>query len=130
MEAYDNVDNPFITLLGIELIEWSADFAEFAMTVRPDHLSRQAMVHGGVLATLLDVASGYAGLHVPPDTPPRHAVTLSLAINYVAAARQGRLTVKARRTGGGRTIYYTQAEVLDEAGTLIATAQGAFKYRA
>ena len=62
--------------------------------------------------------------------PPRRAFTLSLDCNFVATAAEGaRLTVTARKTGGGSRIFFTQAEVRDEQDRLIGQAKAVLRYR-
>ena len=123
------VENPFLEMLGIQLIRWEESLAEFELVLRPQHLNRQGILQGGVTATLLDAACGYSGLFAPKKAEPRHAATLSLSINFVSAARMGALRAIGRRAGGGRNIFFAEGSLHAESGTLIASAQGAFKYR-
>ncbi len=39
----------------------------------------------------------------------------------------GRLVAEGRRTGGGRSILFCAGEISDEAGDIVATANGVFK---
>lgn len=69
---------------------------------------------------------------IPPRSisiPKNHAdlVTVSLNLSYVAAARQGVITARARPTGGGKSIAYIFGELFDDEGRLLATANGIFK---
>ena len=48
-------------LMGYRLTEWSAERAVVELVVGPQHLNRSGVLHGGVLATLLDSALGFAG---------------------------------------------------------------------
>ena len=79
---------------------------------------------------MIDTAAGYAGCYCAEPGRVRRAVTLSLTTSFIAAAMEGAiLTAKARRTGGGRSIYFARCELVDDAGRLIATGEGSFKYR-
>lgn len=42
------MNNPFLQSLGIELVRWAKDEAEFHMPIQPQHLNRQGMLHGGL----------------------------------------------------------------------------------
>ena len=121
------LDNPLLDYLGIRMVEWSDDLAVFEMDIEPHHLNRQASLHGGATATLLDAACGYAGIWSAEGAPIRHSLTLSLNINYLAPIRAGRLRSTGRATGGGRGVYFAEARLESDTGLLIATAQGAFK---
>ncbi|WP_170585214.1 PaaI family thioesterase [Ruegeria arenilitoris] len=97
------------------------------LTIRADHLNSQGILHGGVIAMLLDVACGNtASAWFDRDEHPL-VLTLSLNTSYVAAVRQGRVTATGRATGGGRTLAYVTGELHGDDGTLIATAAGVFK---
>jgi acyl-coenzyme A thioesterase PaaI-like protein len=67
-------------------------------------------------------------VHADGGAGPRSCVTLSLTVNFVGAVSEGRLTIDARRTGGGKTIFFAEGNVRDAAGNLIATATGSFRY--
>jgi uncharacterized protein (TIGR00369 family) len=91
------------------------------------HMNRHGILHGGMVATVLDVVCGNTASHY--FDPENHAalVTVSLNINYVGAGRGGRVTATAQPTGGGRSIAYVNGELRDEDGQLLATAAGIFK---
>lgn len=95
--------------------------------IEDKHLNSQDLLHGGLTATLLDVAAGNAAsLFFDAEDPPM-VLTLSLNMSYVSAVRAGRVTATGRATGGGRTICYAGGELRAEDGRLIATAAGVFK---
>jgi uncharacterized protein (TIGR00369 family) len=120
----------FATLVGYRLVEWREDFAEIALDVEDRHLNRSGIAHGGVAATLLDTALGYAGCHCAVPGRVRRAVTLSLTVNFVGPIAAGTtLTAVGRRTGGGQRIFYAEGEVRDADGALVATATGVWRYR-
>lgn len=120
-------DNPLLEYLGIELVDVGAGHATFQIEVGARHLNRQGSLQGGVAATLLDAACGYAGLAAREGEAMGHAVTVTLAISYIRRAGPGRLRATGRVTKMGRSLYFASGELLTEAGELVATAQGAFK---
>ncbi|MEQ8356499.1 MAG: PaaI family thioesterase [Kiloniellaceae bacterium] len=119
----------FADLVGYELAKWEEDLADVALTVERRHLNRSGVMHGGVLSTLIDTACGYCGCYTPQGETPRRAFTLSLTCNFIGAAQEGRcLLARARRTGGGKSVFFADCEVLDEDGRVIGGGQGTFKY--
>ena len=113
---------------GFTLVEWSPGHARTRVRLRPDHMNSQGMVHGGFYCAFMDFSCGILGVH-PDDNPPAPScMTLSLTTNFLAAAKDGTLHCTARRTGGGYTIYYAEAQITDDAGRPLATAIGTFKY--
>jgi uncharacterized protein (TIGR00369 family) len=125
-DAPGGADNPLLDHLGIRLAEASTGRAVFEMEVQPRHLNRQRSLQGGVVATLLDAAAGYAGLAADGGAVG-HAVTVTLTISYLAKVRAGRLRAIGAVTKAGRSLYFANAELIGEDGECIATAQGAFK---
>jgi uncharacterized protein (TIGR00369 family) len=113
--------------LGFRMVEWSPDHAVLALDLEPRHLNRSGIVHGGILATIIDAAGGYAGVY-PIDGRKRRIVTVSMTTNYLGQAKTGTITCTARRQGGGRTIFTATAEVRGPDGTLLALGQGIYRY--
>lgn len=104
-------------------------YAELTLAITEQHLNRSDLVHGGVLMALLDSVGGYSGVIVEDETKPRRAVSLSISTNFVHSARVGStLTATATKTGGGRRIFFTRMEILDENHERIATAEGSYRY--
>lgn len=126
-DAPGGADNPLLDYLGIRLVDVAAGRASFAIEVEPRHLNRQGSLQGGVVATLLDAACGYAGLAGGEGTELGNAVTVTLAISYIAKVRTGRLLANAQVTKMGHSLYFSNGELVSAEGDLIATAQGAFK---
>jgi uncharacterized protein (TIGR00369 family) len=120
-------DNPLLQHLGIALAEAAAGRAVFDIELDQRHLNRQGSLQGGVAATLLDAACGYAGLADDLGRVRGHAVTVTLNVAYLRRACGGRLRATGTVTRAGRSIYFACGELATETGELIATAQGAFK---
>ncbi|WP_059412549.1 PaaI family thioesterase [Cupriavidus basilensis] len=120
------LENPFLESLDVTIVAWEPDLVRMSLTPQPAHLNNTGVVQGGILATLLDAAGGYAGLF-PEGGVRRAATTISLNVNYVASGKLELLTVVGRRVGGGRRVFFSHAEVTDSQGRVIATAQAAFR---
>lgn len=124
------IPGTFRELTDYRLVRWEADEAVVTLEVEHKHLNRSGTLHGGMVATIIDAACGYAGVWGPSAEEMRSAVTLQLSTQFIAAAQAGQsLTARARRTGGGKTVFFSSCEVTDEAGRVIARGEGTFKYR-
>ena len=121
--------NPFLDHMGIQIVSWTDGESEFKMPIQAWHLNRRGALQGGVVSTLVDAACGYAGMYAPPGSPEIHGVTITLNVNFVSGVKAGVLIAKAKKIGGGRKIFFSEAEVRDENGVLIASGQASFKYR-
>ena len=117
------------THLGYRLIAWERDFARVEMPMAPHLMNRQGLPHGGLHATLLDTAMGFAGCYTGDPEQRQMALTLSLTVNFLGQAQGARLIAEARRTGGGKSTFFADATVRDDTGALIATGTGVFRYR-
>lgn len=121
------MENPLLEYLGIRLTSAGVGRCTFELDVEPRHLNRQASLQGGVTATLLDAACGYAGLSNAEGDVLGHAVTIMLTISYLSKVNTGRVRAVGSVTRSGRSVYFSSAELLTDSDVLVATAQGTFK---
>lgn len=118
---------PFQRHLGFAITDWSADYCALEQPML-DHLgNRNGILHGGAIATLLDTAMGYAGCWTGTEALCK-SVTLSLNVNFIAQARGQVVRAEGRKTGGGRRTFFADSRLLDDDGTLVASATGVFRY--
>lgn len=109
---------PYPNLIGMELAAIDFDACRIELSLAQRHLQPFGIVHGGVLATLIDTATFWAGfMRLPEDAG---LVNVDLKLNYLKAVTQGRLRAEGRCLRAGRQISYTEASVLDEGGELVA----------
>ena len=122
-----NTDNPLLDDLGIRLVDVAPGRCTFELDIEPRHLNRQGSLQGGVTATLLDAACGYAGLQADAGAVLGHAVTVMLTISYLAGANAGCVRATGTLTKAGRSLYFSSATLTGDSGEPIASAQGTFK---
>lgn len=120
----------FADLLDYRLVRWEQGLAEIAIVIDRRHLNRSGVLHGGVTATLLDAACGYAGTFMDRPGRRRRAFTLSLNTHYIGFVQAGaKLVCRARQTGAGRSVFFAAGEVFDEVGRVVARGDAVYKYR-
>jgi uncharacterized protein (TIGR00369 family) len=120
----------FADMVGYHLVEWDEGRARVILDVEKRHLNRSGIMHGGVLTTLIDVASGYAGCYCAKPGHARWAVTLQLSCQFLGKVAAGdRLTAQGTVTGGGRSVYFARAEIRRQDGQMVGHGEGVFKYR-
>jgi len=90
-----------------------------------DHLNPHGTVHGGVLATMLDVAMGTAVATAGGDSP----VTVSLTVTYLEPGRPGRLEATAKVRKRGKRLLVVEGQVEQE-GDVVADALATFSVKA
>ena len=114
---------------GIIIIDWQESLASLQVDLTHDHLNPLGLVHGGLYASMLDVALAMSGSYRPAPEGLYPGLTLSLTTQYIAPLQleDGFALAKARRTGGGKSVFFAEGEVLSPNGRVIASASGVFK---
>jgi uncharacterized protein (TIGR00369 family) len=120
----------FNDLIGHEVAAWRPGFIEARLVVRAELCNANGLLHGGVLMTLLDSASGLACTFNDTATARRLSVTLAFTTQFIKAAREGDvLTILgARRPSTSQSTFAAETETYDQHGDLIATGAGTFRY--
>lgn len=110
--------SPYPSHMSMALTRIDLDSAEISLDLGPCHLQPFGMVHGGVLATLIDTATFWAAfLRLPEDAG---LVNVDLKLNYLKPAVKGRLTAIGSCIQAGKSISYSEARVEDESRKIIA----------
>ena len=110
--------SPYPALIGMTIAALEFDRCRIELALRRDHLQPFGIVHGGVLATLIDSATFWAAfMRLPEDAG---LVNVDLKLNYLKAVVRGHLRTEGRCLRAGRQISYTVASVFDAAGELVA----------
>lgn len=120
--------SPLMSHLGIRSITLSNDRSEMTLTIGEIHLRSHGLLHGGVTATLLDVAMGLlANDRLAAADPPTTVVTSQMNVHFVRAAMLGEtITATGRITHPGRRAVVCEATIVNAAGDLIALATGTY----
>lgn len=110
---------PYAKFLGLELGELTSGQVSIRLPVRPE-LMNQRVVHGGVIASLVDTAAAFAVLtQIALD---EKVTTTDLTIHYLRPIVSGSMTATARVVRGGRRLFVLSVEVLSDQDILLATA--------
>ena len=119
----------FQKLVGYKITEWDTDHAVILLEIKKHHANRHGHAHGGVLMTVLDAACTRAGAVCPDTGNIRSASTVSMTTNFIRTAKDTNLRVKARKTGGGRRIFFATADAFDDHNNLIASCVATCRYK-
>ena len=110
--------SPFPNHLRMRLVSISLDQATVKLVTGQCHLQPFGIVHGGVMATLIDTATFWSAfLRLPEDDG---LVNIDLKLNYLKSIVSGVITAEGRCIRAGRSISYAEASVMDKEGSLIA----------
>jgi uncharacterized protein (TIGR00369 family) len=113
--------SPLVQHLGIELQSLEPDRAELRLPYDPRLATVGDVVHGGAIASLIDTA-GMAATWADPDVEPESVAgaTISMNVDYVAAARGQDLLAVATVVRRGRSLCFTEISVTEPDGRLVA----------
>lgn len=111
---------PYARFLGLQLGEVRQGQVSIQLDIRDELKQNQGVVHGGAIASLIDTASAFAVL-TQIDLDER-VTTTDLTIHYLRPAITGRIVATARIIRRGRRLFVLSVDVLDDAGSHIATA--------
>ena len=114
---------------GIVLTEWADGFGAVRVDLTAHHVNPMEVVHGGLYTSMLDVTLAMTGSFRPAPDPLFPGLTLSLTTQFLSIATldDRYLVAEARRTGGGRSVFFADGVVRASSGRTIATASGIFK---
>ncbi len=109
-------------LLGIETVAAEPGRVVNRIAIREEHLNYNDVVHGGVISSLIDSVAGGAvrTLRDEGEIRKRPHATSDLHVSYLAPARGSELVAEARVVKMGRTAAFTEVEVRDDGGRLVA----------
>ncbi|MFX1517282.1 MAG: PaaI family thioesterase [Promethearchaeota archaeon] len=103
--------SPFFNLLGIKLNEFTYGEAFLELEIKKEHIQIHGVVHGGVLAAMIDAAGALAT--VTQIEGPNSATTIEMKINYLASAKKGKLFAHGHCIKLGKTIGVSEATITD-----------------
>ncbi len=117
---------PFPNFLGIHFEEVRLEYGRASVPYRPELNQPAGMIHGGVIASLIDtvvVLPLLSGL----DAPPRKLLTIDLHIHYFDAAVEEDLVAEGWVKRRGRSTAFVAAEVKSASGKLLAEGNMAYR---
>ena len=104
-------NNHFIKHLGLELIDVNQGEATLGLEIQQHHLQQNGFTHGGVTATLCDVATGIAAYTAVPEG--KNVVTVDLKISYVNPSVARHIIAIGRVVKSGNFLVFCEGEVMD-----------------
>ena len=120
-------NNPFQHFVGIEIIKLGDGKSVLQLELKDHHFNLYGIPHGGVHATLLDIAMGTAASFPDNSGQEVDSVTLNLSVDYIAPPASKILIAKGKVTKKGKSIAYCTAEIFDQDQSLIASGRSIFK---
>ena len=111
---------PFNHLLGIRVVRRHRDGVTIECVVRDELRNWAGVLHGGVTATVADVAVGVAITNHFHEK--RRATTTELKVNYFLPIRDGKLTARSHLIRIGSTLVVGRVDLFDSQKRLAGAA--------
>jgi len=104
-------NNHFIIHMGLVLEDVSKGEATLSLSVKQHHLQQNGFTHGGVTATLCDVATGIAAYTAVSEG--KDVVTVDLKISYVNPSISDQVVAIGKVIKSGNFLVFCEGEVFD-----------------
>jgi uncharacterized protein (TIGR00369 family) len=109
---------PFFQLIGFEIVDFGPSWAKCQVKGRDELENPNGVIHGGVIATLIDSTITQALLMTEEYQEVRETKgslsTIDLHVKYLRPAQHGRLTCDATIVHLGKRVIHAQAVVKNE----------------
>ena len=115
---------PFHRWLGLKIVQQNNDQLELEMPWRDELVSNPVIgaVHGGILASLIDLTGLYAIIAAGGIAK----ATVDLRVDYHRAATNGPLRAIGQVVKLGKTISTADTRILDDDDRLVASGRGTY----
>jgi uncharacterized protein (TIGR00369 family) len=119
-------EGTYLQFLGFRLTTWKEGFVRVEMPVRPEHRNTVGYLHGGVIASLLDIAGAVSGSYaIAQDFV---SVTINLNCNFIAPHKSDHVIAEGELIRTTKSLFFAQSKLFDpENKRLCATATGTYK---
>jgi len=121
VERFISVINssPYFQLLSMKVREVGMGYCVLEIDLERKHLQPFGIVHGGVLASVIESVTSWALFYGIEDENDG-LTTIDLKLNYLSPAVSGKAIAEGRQIKLGKTLGYAEGQVKDESGKLIA----------
>ena len=113
------IGSPVARTLGIEIVEIAPERVVLRLPFSMDNITVGTVVHGGVIATLIDTAAAAASASGLVEIP-KGAATSNLTVTYLAPADNADLFAEASIIRRGKRQTVEEVTVRDDTGRLVA----------
>ena len=121
---------PFHNLIGLEVLDLEPGWSRARLKHRPDLNQPAGILHGGVIASLVDTGIAHALLLTERFQELRSEggalVSIDLRVKYFRPVSQGDVVCESRVTRLGRQIIHAESLVTDPDGKEVARGDATY----
>jgi uncharacterized protein (TIGR00369 family) len=111
---------PFLAWLGLEVERYEPDDVATRLPFRVELSNDGKTYHGGVVGAVIDTTGALAAWSNHDFDRGMRASTVSMALQYVAAASGSDLLCRAQTVRRARELIFTEITALDPTGKVLA----------
>ncbi len=115
---------PFFKLIGLEVLDVAPGRSTTRIAFRPDLTQPFGIIHGGVIATLIDTGIAHALMLTDRFQQLRQEhgalVSIDLRVKYFRPVSEGTMLCESTITRLGRKIIHAESVVTNDAGKEVA----------
>ena len=109
---------PFEDTLALLVLRKHKDGVTVSCTLRPEYVTSQGVLHGGVIASIADEAAWHAMLHAYQGK--HNATTIELKVNYLLPIPMDKVVARAYALRAGKTLFVSRVDMFDASKRLAA----------
>jgi uncharacterized protein (TIGR00369 family) len=113
---------PFFKLIGMEVVDMRPGWSMLKVAYRHDLTQPAMIMHGGIIATLIDTGIAHAILltNVQKHDGNTSIVSIDLRVKFFRPVSEGMIYCESTVTRGGRQIIHSESIVRTEDGKEVA----------
>lgn len=119
--------SPFVGHLGLRIVGLETDRATLCLPFTESVVTVGDVIHGGAISALVDTTAMAAAWSTPELPAVPRGTTVSLTVDFVAAARAQDLTASGHVVRRGRSLVFCQVEVRDASEQVVAIGLVTYK---
>jgi uncharacterized protein (TIGR00369 family) len=111
----------FMKLIGFDITRIEPGFIEGELNIEEKHMQQHDFLHGGLMASCLDIAMGFSAFTLLP--PDKAVVTADINISYYNPGDGVKLIARGWVDKPGSRLYFCEGEisVIDKNGKKVLT---------
>jgi acyl-CoA thioesterase len=121
---------PFFNLIGLEVLDIEPGWSRTRLAYRPDLTQPAGILHGGVIASIVDTGIAHALLLTERfqelSDQGGALVSIDLRVKYLRPVSEGTVECEAKLVRLGRQIIHAEAAVTHESGKEVARGDATY----
>lgn len=109
---------PFFMHMSMRVTELGVGYSKVVAEIGKKHMNPFGAIHGGVYASVIDTAAYWSAYCDLPEE--QGLVTIDLKVDFLSPVLDQKVIVNGKRVKAGKTIYLTEAQMINENGKVFA----------